>query len=504
MKRTHFVLLTIFSLLALMILLLSQLHAELTLAAAERLLNNKIIVLNGFNSALERAEGKMDNEEKAWDANEEDITENRIDYASADLLGLGGAYLKQVMDMQDRAEIAVPFGAAIKAVESAKDDADTADTARDLVWVEYVRLADEARISDSERLSKGPDAYSVTYPDVSISCPDCPESWSGSGIGGIADHITSCTVSGHENSSGELVSDPVPHFTCQTCPLSHQHYTFACEGRCGDLVRSPTYLSPPPSSQAAGNMVKIYYDHRRDPCGKKTGLLTTCGSRAFTCQSPECPNDTNHLIKGECDVHEVRKGDTSAVLAHSKLPMSYSQKGRCPVTHDFDGETYQCVLINTYYCDLHDFHDFVDGVGTYPVVSPTPTPTPTDNTPNCPDCTSDCSSPCSCTNSGTCGGTVVDNTSDCSHCTDGCSACPPQMVACGGASWTGCTASVSSRTEHKVSSCSNCGNHYWTCMSGAVDRHTDVKTCKRSGCGASLTRCQNGPSQCINGGYHWL
>ena len=61
-----------------------------------------------------------------WVSNEEDITENRIDYASADLWGLGGAVLKQVIDMQDRAEIAVSLAAAIKAVQTAKSDAETA------------------------------------------------------------------------------------------------------------------------------------------------------------------------------------------------------------------------------------------------------------------------------------------------------------------------------------------------------------------------------------------
>ena len=125
--------------------------------------------------------------------------------------------------------------------------------------------------------------------------------------------------------------------------------------------------------------------------------------------------------------------------------------------------------------------------------------TVSDDTPNCSDCTSHCSSPCSCTNSGTCNGSVYTPPTPPQAPT------PPPTVACGGAAWTDCRESVSSRTEHKVSSCSNCGKHYWTCMSGAVERHTEVKTCKRTGCGASLTRCQNGPEACsINGGYHWL
>ena len=160
--------------------------------------------------------------------------------------------------------------------------------------------------------------------------------------------------------------------------------------------------------------------------------------------------------------------------------------------------------------------------------------TVSDNTPNCPDCTSDCSSPCSCTNSGTCGGTVTDNTPNCPDCTSHCSSpcgcsnsgtcngsvytppstpstpptppptpSPPTTVACGGASYTGCRESVSSRTEHHVPSCSNCGSSYWTCSPNA-SRHTDVLTCKRTDCDATLTRCQNGPGLCTKGRYHWL
>ena len=190
-----------------------------------------------------------------------------------------------------------------------------------------------------------------------------------------------------------------------------------------------------------------------------------------------------------------------------------------------------------------------------PVASPTPTPT--DGTPNCPDCTTHCSSPCLCTNSGTCNGSMsyhacgqhetsvsgdhsngtytcsihsgykcqeshdhktyissctqtdsngntCTNSSGYYECSQHSHTYPPSLVACGGAAWTGCTTSVSSRTEHKVESCSNCGNHYWTCMSGAVDRHTNVLTCKRSGCRMSLTRCQNGPEACTNERYHWF
>jgi hypothetical protein len=159
MKRNYLIALTLFTILSLLILF--QIHAESPLGQAEGILTNKITVLNGFNTFLNRALTVMDDEVRAWDANEEDIGENRIDYASADLWGLGGAFLKQIMDMQDRAEIAVDLGAAIGAVETAKTNADEAQQKRDTAWDTYVTLANE--VSSQLSLSKGVDALPVTY-----------------------------------------------------------------------------------------------------------------------------------------------------------------------------------------------------------------------------------------------------------------------------------------------------------------------------------------------------
>ena len=138
MKRNYLIALTLFTILSLLILF--QIHAESPLEEAKTTLNNKIVVLDGFNTFLNRALTVMDDEVRAWDANEEDIGENRIDYASADLWGLGGAVLKQIMDMQDRAVIAVDLGAAIGAVETAKTNADEAQQKRDTAWDTYVTL----------------------------------------------------------------------------------------------------------------------------------------------------------------------------------------------------------------------------------------------------------------------------------------------------------------------------------------------------------------------------
>ena len=126
-----------------------------------------------------------------------------------------------------------------------------------------------------------------------------------------------------------------------------------------------------------------------------------------------------------------------------------------------------------------------------------------DETPNCSDCTSHCSSPCSCTNSGTCNGTVSTPPTPTTPPPEP----EPTTVACGGASYTGCSG-ASSRTEHHVPLCSNgCGNGYWTCSTDAP-LHTEEKTCKRSGCSATLTPCKNGPSACVRPGHpdnwHWL
>ncbi len=81
-------------------------------------------------------------------------------------------------------------------------------------------------------------------------------------------------------------------------------------------------------------------------------------------------------------------------------------------------------------------------------------------------------------------------------------------IVCGAASWTGCTASISSRTEHQTA-CSNCPESYWTCSTSGVAWHATPLTCQRSGCSVSLTKCQNtGGGGCFSNGteyrYHDL
>ena len=467
MKRNSLIAWAIFGVLLLCVIF--QLYAhETPLEKAARILEDRKGNLRDAIADLDRVVPTMDNAEQNWINNEEDITENRIDYASADLWGLGGAVLKQVMDMQDRAEIAVSLGAAIQSVQTAKSDAHTAERVRNTAWDNYVRLADDNRVSSLERNSKGPNVPNVTYPNISVSCPDCPESWSGSGIGGISGHITSCSVKGHTNQSGELVSDALPHFSCQSCPLAHQHYTFACRGECGDL-------SPEPTGEN-------YHDHGYF-CTEKTGLLSTCGRTAYTCKTPDCSNDGNHLIDGACDRHKVKKSDTSAIANHRRINQS------CPGTYTYpSGTTIGCILYLTYECDRHSIHDFDPGSGT----NPPPESLSSDETPNCSGCTSHCSSPCSCSESGTCNGTVAAPPPPPTPT-------PPATVSCGRSA---CTVSVSSANEHRLGPCgeSTCGATSWSCGPYANwwQQQHRLRTCRRATCRQTWRNCSGGkPATCL-------
>ena len=263
--------------------------------------------------------------------------------------------------MQDRAEIAVKLGAAIGAVETAKTNADEAQQERDTAWNNYIALAQH--LSPGERLSKGTDALPVTYPVISIDCPGCELSWSGSDIDSIADHITSCSVKGHTNTSDDLVNGPVPHFSCQSCPLSHQHYTYACRGGCGEMCKEP-FTTTSYSPMGAPAIHSTYYDHGYT-CTEDVPGPFRCGRTAFTCQTPACPNDDNHWVSGECKKHKVKKGNPNALNDHKKLTPSV----QCPQTHLFThqltGQTqvFRCIITRRHECDdpitaHHPWHYF--------------------------------------------------------------------------------------------------------------------------------------------------
>ncbi|MDE0016628.1 MAG: hypothetical protein OXU51_10600 [Candidatus Poribacteria bacterium] len=119
----------------------------------------------------------------------------------------------------------------------------------------------------------------------------------------------------------------------------------------------------------------------------------------------------------------------------------HSLQASCSST-DSNGNS--CTVTNFYACGSHTH--------SYPAPPPTPTPPP-EPTPTPP---------------------------------------PPTTVACGARGWTGCTASVSSSTEHRVPSCSGCGSTYWTCSTFASN-HTTLKTCRYSECGQTWQKCASAP-----------
>lgn len=73
---------------------------------------------------------------------------------------------------------------------------------------------------------------------------------------------------------------------------------------------------------------------------------------------------------------------------------------------------------------------------------------------------------------------------------------PPTTGACGAASWTGCTADVSSSTEHNVSCRAN--HSYWTC--GTSSAWHASRTCTR--CGNTYSNCDNSSSACQSSKWH--
>ncbi|MYB92782.1 hypothetical protein F4054_13395 [Candidatus Poribacteria bacterium] len=196
---------------------------------------------------------------------------------------------------------------------------------------------------------------------------------------------------------------------------------------------------------------------------------------------------------------------------------------RVEVVSDFDGQTYYHTCGKSYRrCMGHTRKhtgawntEHSDSVSTEnPVVSPPPTPTPTPPpSPTYHACgdhetsvSGDHSLQASCSSTDSNGNScTVTSFYACDSHTHSYPAPPPPptTVACGGASYTGCSG-ASSRTAHHVPSCSNgCGNGYWTCSSTAIYNHETQLTCRR--CGTSFTRCSNGT--CTHNGqtysYHW-
>lgn len=262
------------------------------------------------------------------------------------------------------------------------------------------------------------------------------------------------------------------------------------------------------------SIVWAAYNKHKVTCPKEHGFWKTSdysdASNQKDLPTPEpywdCPDDPGkcplfyrHKVpcRGGCGTQFADGRDGShykGVCDGYDIPESYIKLfGSSSVLVDCPGRFYNCNgQTSATACKYKDAH-VKKGSNSSPVVSPTPTPTPTDNTPNCPDCTSHCSSPCRCSNSGTCNGSVY--TSPSTPSTSPSTPSTPTTVSC---ARSGCSASVSSPTEHRVPPCSSCGKSYWTCgdyASYSANQHR-VRTCRRSGCGNTWQRCISSTPNC--------
>ncbi len=235
------------------------------------------------------------------------------------------------------------------------------------------------------------------------------------------------------------------------CTRSSEHWVPCRATNCSVLFPPPTItIIPPDFPGGSVYTVKTYHDHEvtcQAYYYRGFFASTVCGDKYFTCEG-SCdnghssgsgsnppssggsnpPSNTPTPSYHACNVHLTTVSGDHSLQSSCS---SSNANGNCTVT-------------SFYACDSHTH--------AYPTPPPTPTPPPPPE-PTPP---------------------------------------PPTTVACGAASWTGCTASVSSRTEHKIPSCSGCGNRYWTC-SASASNHTDVKTCRYSECRQQWKKCASAP-----------
>ena len=417
MKRYYFVALILFAGILLCAVVL-KLSAELTpLQQAEKDLDEKERALQNANTHLGPAHTEMSTKYVEWTQNEEELNRDNLLAASTarDPAALAALGIIHAGDISDKLRLSSELASAISNFNTKQQAVNDADSALQTAWGTYIELAKD--LSPGERYKIQTTPIILSPVSASLTCPGCGVTYSGENLGNIGDHISSCSENGHQVSS-------LPYFSCESsgCPRQNEHHTFACRGGCGELFQQPTNLSPPPGSQGAGSFTTIYYDHGYN-CEVNVSGIGNCPETAFTCKTPECPNDAKHLIDGECGDHKVEKGDASALAAHKSVGQS------CPETYTYpSGRVISCLIYIAHKCDEHTFHDYDPGPGTNPPPE------------------------------------VLDNTPDCDLCTDGCSSCTPKVV-CPADAWTNCGG-----TKSHATTC-GAGHSYYTCNPDAVQAH---------------------------------
>ncbi|MDE0465967.1 MAG: hypothetical protein OYL97_02830 [Candidatus Poribacteria bacterium] len=329
--------------------------------------------------------------------------------------------------------------------------------------------------------------------------------------------------------SGHTYVPLIPYFQrlhkdrmCLRCGQTYQNCTntaTACQNR-----RKHTQKAAARMDGACGHTYRINAraQHALVTCSVENSAGDTCtGGSYYACQShthtypastpaptptPSPPENSN---PNNNDNEEEEEGEAEEeVPAAPPAPtVSYHPCGQHLTTVSGD-HSLQASCSTDATCIATSFYQCQHSSHTYPAPTPTPTPTvvcPADSWTSCGGTTSHAST-CSGGHSYyTCASQAWHQDRTCTRCSqtyqncgNSASACQSNhwhtdqaLVACGGKSWTGCTARLSSKSAHRVSCTNGCGNDYWTCGSWA-SRHTDAATCQRPGCGVSFYRCSNG------------
>ena len=317
--------------------------------------------------------------------------------------------------------------------------------------------------------------------------------------------------------------------TCLRCGQTYQNCSntaSACQNRRWHTQDATAYMTG-----ACGHSHRINEksQHASVTCSTTNAKGDTCtGGSYYACQShthsypaptpppspPENSNPNNNENEEDDDEEEVPSAPPAPTISYHPCGIHattvsgvHSLQASCSETNS-RGD--RCTATSFYKCQ-HSSH-------TYPAPPPTPTPTPAptptvvcpaNSWTNCGGTTSHastCSGGHSYYTCGTANAWHQNRTcTRCSqtyqNCSNSATACQsskwhtetPQvvLVACGAASWTGCTSQLTSSTAHQVT-CSG-GHSYWTCGT-AVAWHKD-RTCSRcrqtyQNCGNSATACQ--------------
>ena len=286
----------------------------------------------------------------------------------------------------------------------------------------------------------------------SYACPVCDQGSASTPRSAAELHFVPCEESPH-------VEEEEGWYSCQysSCPYPLQHGV-KCAGKgCDVLIPVSVLLKAVPLETA---IPEGYQGHTYTCQQAVASGGNLCNQVAYTCQSPRCPNDGNHLVAATCGKpgHQEKKrlsgmsGD-----GHREI----NQQG--PITRTYSyGETVhtvRCTKESQYACDPgHSVHVFPEII-TNPITDPDPDPT------NPPDDGDDGEDPPS-----------------------------EDPILC---ARNGCDDEVADENEHQLT-CPE-GHDYWSCWGADASIH-GPQTCTR--CGASYTKCNNPAGSCDGNRRH--